>query len=71
MLPTLGPTELIIVLVIVLLIVGPTKLPRLMGGLGKGIDEFKKGVKGEDGDSEKAVDQEMPKGSHRIPEENK
>lgn len=37
-----GPWELIIILVIVLLIFGPKKLPELAKGLGKGLREFKK-----------------------------
>ena len=36
-----GPTEWIIILVIVLLLFGGKKLPSLMKGLGKGIKEFK------------------------------
>lgn len=45
-----GP-ELIIILVIVLLLFGGTKIPKLMKGIGQGINEFKKGVKGEDVDT--------------------
>lgn len=37
-----GPWELIIILVIILLIFGPKKLPELAKGLGKGLREFKK-----------------------------
>ncbi len=47
----LGPTELIIILVILLLLFGSTRLPQLAKGLGKSIKEFKKGV-GEGGDAE-------------------
>ena len=36
-----GPQELIIVLVVVVLMFGGTKIPELMKGLGKGIKEFK------------------------------
>jgi sec-independent protein translocase protein TatA len=42
---TLGPMELVIILVIVLLLFGSTKIPNLMRGLGQGINEFKKGIK--------------------------
>jgi len=38
----LGPQEIIIVLVIVLLFFGGRKIPELMKGLGKGMKEFKK-----------------------------
>ena len=36
-----GPTELIIVLVIVILLFGPGRLGKIMGELGKGIRSFK------------------------------
>ena len=42
----LGPTELIVIVVLVLLLFGGKKIPELMRGLGKGIKEFKKGKKG-------------------------
>ena len=45
MLPTLGPTELIIILVIVILIFGAGKLPELGGALGKTMREFKSATK--------------------------
>lgn len=40
----LGPTELIIVLVIVLLLFGGAKLPKLARSLGEAQKEFKKGT---------------------------
>ena len=39
--PNLGPTELIIILVIVIIIFGVGKLPEIGGALGKGIKEFR------------------------------
>ncbi len=41
----LGPTEIIVILVIVILLFGGKKIPELMKGIGKGINEFKKGTK--------------------------
>lgn len=41
----LGPWELIIILVIVLVIFGAGKLPEIGSGLGKGIKNFKKATK--------------------------
>ncbi len=38
-----GPTELIIVLVVLVLLFGPKKLPELSRAIGKSIGEFKKG----------------------------
>jgi sec-independent protein translocase protein TatA len=44
--PSIGPLELIIVLVIVLLIFGPKRLPGLGRQLGSGMREFKDGITG-------------------------
>jgi len=41
----LQPTHLIIILVIVLIIFGPGKLPELGSALGRGIKEFRGGIK--------------------------
>ena len=40
----LGVTELVVILVILLLLFGSTRLPQLAKGMGKSIREFKKGV---------------------------
>ena len=40
--PTPGPLELVIILVIALLILGPGKLPDVGAALGKSISEFRK-----------------------------
>ena len=40
-------TDLIVILVIVLLIFGPKRLPELGKGLGKGMREFKDGITGD------------------------
>jgi sec-independent protein translocase protein TatA len=49
--PNIGPTELIIVLVIVLLIFGPKRLPGLGRQLGGGMREFKDSLTGKGGSS--------------------
>lgn len=41
----LGPTELIIILVIVMLLFGASRLPKLARSLGQASKEFKDGVK--------------------------
>jgi len=46
----LGVQELLIILVIALVLFGPSKLPQIGSGLGKAIRDFKKGVSGDDGD---------------------
>ena len=43
--PTLGPTELILILVIVIIFFGVGRLPEVFGGLGKGIREFRRAAK--------------------------
>ena len=55
-----GPTELIIILAIVLLLFGAKRLPDLMRSLGKGVDEFKKGVKGEGEDAAEESGEKVP-----------
>ena len=42
--PNIGPTELVIVLVLALLILGPKRLPDAGRSLGRGIREFKDGL---------------------------
>jgi sec-independent protein translocase protein TatA len=44
----LGFTEILLILVIILVLFGGSKIPELMKGLGKGIKEFKSATK-EDG----------------------
>jgi sec-independent protein translocase protein TatA len=44
---SVGPTELIILLTIILLLFGAKRIPELARGLGTGIREFKKGTSGE------------------------
>ena len=46
----IGPTELIVVLVVALLIFGPKRLPDLGRSLGGGMREFKESVTGSDHD---------------------
>jgi sec-independent protein translocase protein TatA len=50
----LGPTELIIILAIVLLLFGSRKLPDLARSLGKSSKEFKKGLQEGEQDDEAA-----------------
>jgi sec-independent protein translocase protein TatA len=50
MFQTLGFQELLLILVIVLFIFGPKKLPALGESLGRGIRNFKNGISGKDRD---------------------
>lgn len=52
----IGPWEIALILVIILIVFGVGKLPQVGGALGKGIRAFKKSQRGEDdeGEAEKA-----------------
>ncbi|MGI8593171.1 MAG: twin-arginine translocase TatA/TatE family subunit [Solirubrobacteraceae bacterium] len=54
----IGVTELIIVLVIVLVIFGPKRLPAMGRSLGSGMREFKDSITGKDKDDEDDEDEE-------------
>ena len=44
----MGPNQMILILVVVLLLFGGRKSPELMRGLGRGVKEFKDGVADEE-----------------------
>ena len=71
--PNLGPTELIIILIIVVLLFGVGRLGRLGGELGKGITEFRKGLQSdesdEDGDSDEVSEKAPSEASEAVAEE--
>jgi sec-independent protein translocase protein TatA len=50
----IGPWELAILLVVVLLVFGPKRLPEMGRSLGKGLREFKSSISGKDDDDEPA-----------------
>lgn len=52
----LGPWQIVVILVLVVLLFGGRKIPELMKGLGKGVSEFKKGAKEGDNDDKKEID---------------
>jgi sec-independent protein translocase protein TatA len=52
MLFALGPTEIILIVAVILLLFGGRKIPELMRGLGQGMKEFKKASKVEDSSDE-------------------
>ena len=66
--PNIGPTELIIVLVIVLLIFGPKRLPGLGKQLGTGMREFKDSISGKGGRDEDDDDDETAAANRRKTE---
>ncbi len=52
---SLGPTELIVILVIVLVLFGGAKLPKLARSLGQAQKEFKRGTEHDDLDEDEAA----------------
>jgi len=55
----LSPMELIIIVAVIVLLFGSSKIPQLMRGVGSGINEFKKGLK--EGEAEANKPAEPPK----------
>jgi sec-independent protein translocase protein TatA len=49
--PNIGPLELVIILLVVLLLFGAKRLPELGRSLGSGMKEFKESVTGKESDS--------------------
>lgn len=58
--PSLGPTELIIILVIVLVLFGVGRIGKIAGEMGSGIRAFREGLKGEN-EKEESNDDEPKK----------
>ena len=50
---TIGTTEIILIVLLVLLLFGGRKIPELMRGLGKGVKSFKDGMNGVEDPNEK------------------
>lgn len=51
--PSIGPLELIVILVIALVVLGPKKLPEAGRAMGKGLREFKDSLSGDHRDDER------------------
>ncbi len=51
---SIGPLQIILILLLVLILFGAGKLPRVMGDIGKGIRNLKSGLK-EDEEQEKRI----------------
>lgn len=54
--PEVGPVELFLVLVVVVLLFGGTRLAELGGSLGKGVREFRRGIRDDDDAAAEAED---------------
>lgn len=55
--PSLGWTEILIIVLIILLLFGAKKIPDLMKSLGSGMKEFKKAISPEEQNNEKLAQQ--------------
>jgi sec-independent protein translocase protein TatA len=60
LMPNIGPLEIAVVLIIVLIIFGPKRLPELGQSMGRGIREFRNSISG---------DKDKGKGSEEKPRE--
>jgi sec-independent protein translocase protein TatA len=58
--PNVGPMELIIVLVVALIVLGPKRLPEVGRSLGNGLREFKDSLANPDHTDDAALDVEEP-----------
>ena len=56
----IGPWEIGLILVIILIVFGVGKLPQVSGAIGKGLRSFRKAQRGEDEDEEKEDEKEKP-----------
>jgi sec-independent protein translocase protein TatA len=56
--PNVGPMELIIILAIALIVLGPKKLPEAGRSVGRGLREFKSALSGEDDAPPRRVDED-------------
>jgi sec-independent protein translocase protein TatA len=50
--PNVGPMELVVILAIALIVLGPKKLPEVGRSIGKGMREFKDSLSGDDRDED-------------------
>jgi sec-independent protein translocase protein TatA len=64
MIPNVGPLELVIVLVIALIVLGPKKLPEFGRSVGRGMREFRGALSGEASRRDDAYDDDEPEGAH-------
>ena len=55
----IGPGEIVLVLMIALLVFGPSKLPDLGRNLGRGMRDFKRGLAGDDRDERRAEEERL------------
>ena len=65
--PNIGPLEIVLVLIIVLVVFGPKRLPEMGRSLGRGMREFKNSITGNDEEDEP---RELERNTRENREEN-
>lgn len=65
----LGVWELLIILTVVLVVFGPSRLPQMAKGVGQAVREFRKGVKDMKDEFVAEVEDEPAKPSNKPPKE--
>ncbi len=56
-----GPWQIVLIAAVALLLFGGQKIPELMGGIGKGMKEFKKAVREDEEPKEESKKEEVKK----------
>ena len=59
----MGPWELLVVFLVILLLFGAKRLPEIAQGMGKGIREFRKAMKDTTSEIKSSLDEEKPPAS--------
>ncbi|MEV4420185.1 twin-arginine translocase TatA/TatE family subunit [Patulibacter sp. NPDC049589] len=61
----IGPMEIVVVLVIALVVIGPKKLPGMAKSMGSGVREFRDSLSGDSDDRDETPAKAKPVGSAR------
>jgi sec-independent protein translocase protein TatA len=64
--PNVGPLEILIIMIIALIVLGPKKLPELARSAGKGMREFRNAVSMDSRESEREEEQERSKDREQV-----
>ena len=59
--PSIGPMELVVVLIIALIVLGPKKLPEVGRSVGKGMREFRDSLSGDSDEREELTEKPVLK----------
>ncbi len=63
----MGPWEIGLIVIIILIVFGVGKLPQIGGAIGKGLRAFRKGQQGEDGEEEPAPKKRATRKTTKAP----